>query len=519
MMRRFVGALAGVLFAALWFLLLAPVAVGGPASYIIVSGISMEPTLHAGDLAVLQKRWSYQAGDIIGFRVPGGTVIHRIIGGSQATGFVTQGDNKAGPDPWQPRPPDILGRMWLRIPGAGRLIVALRQPHSFAALCAAAALLVLDEPRPKKRRKRGRGVRLVHAIVPRSVAAIEALKALSATFAALALILAGMALYSFRMPVSATVNEESVRYSHTGSFSFAVHTLPSELYPDGTVGPVSPPASGITGTVETLPVFTRLARSLSLDYTYALQCPEECDVQGEIRSDLVIKAGETWVRTLALGAPAPFAGPHAVAHADVDFSRVISLTDAIERETGYNPGVYELSVVPTVRIWGNIGAHKIDDTYAPAFVIRFGASQISLDPELRRSEARGITEQVTKPQRLSLLSMSLPVASVRRFSLIGLVVSALLAGLLAAAPFLGAGRGEASKIQARYGAMLVSVARVHWDGVHRVEVASMEDLARLAKRDGNVICHQASGQGSHLYFVLDGQVVYEYTVSEPAEKE
>jgi signal peptidase len=117
-----------------WFLLLRPGVLGGPASYVMVSGQSMEPTLHGSDLAVLQKRSDYRPGDIVAFRVPegepgeGGMIIHRIVGGNAEEGYIVQGDNKERPDFWRPRPDDILGKMWFGIPGGGHFLAFLRQP-------------------------------------------------------------------------------------------------------------------------------------------------------------------------------------------------------------------------------------------------------------------------------------------------------------------------------------------------------------------------------------------------------
>src|ERR1700761_7485461 len=73
----FVGAL-------LWFCL--PQALGGRAGWVLVSGTSMLPHLHTGDLVLVEHRSNYRLGDVIAYRVPKGqigaghVVIHRIIG-------------------------------------------------------------------------------------------------------------------------------------------------------------------------------------------------------------------------------------------------------------------------------------------------------------------------------------------------------------------------------------------------------------------------------------------------------
>ena len=96
-----------------------------PAKYVIVSGHSMEPTMHTGDVAFVIRHGSYRRGDVVAYRVPdgepgaGGIVIHRVIGGSAAVGYATRGDNRAARDIWRPKPDDMIGAMAFQIPRAG----------------------------------------------------------------------------------------------------------------------------------------------------------------------------------------------------------------------------------------------------------------------------------------------------------------------------------------------------------------------------------------------------------------
>lgn len=147
-----------------WFVLLRPVALGGPAGYQIISGHSMEPLLHTGDLVVTQSASTYAVGDLIAFHVPAGQpgagsiVIHRIVSGDGASGFVVKGDNKPAPDSWQPKASDVIGRSWIALPGSGDVLLTLRRPIVLGALAAgvfAFWFLMSDVRVPRWRRKRG----------------------------------------------------------------------------------------------------------------------------------------------------------------------------------------------------------------------------------------------------------------------------------------------------------------------------------------------------------------------------
>lgn len=163
MMKRTANLVAVLAFAALvvaWVFLLRPASLGGPVSYVIVSGHSMEPTLHTNDLAVVRKQSAYGENDVIAFHVPegepgaGATIIHRIVGGASEDGFVVQGDNKESPDPWRPTNKDVLGKVWFHLPGGGGLLSWLREPLNAGLLAGLFAMLMVLSP--AKQRTGGR---------------------------------------------------------------------------------------------------------------------------------------------------------------------------------------------------------------------------------------------------------------------------------------------------------------------------------------------------------------------------
>jgi signal peptidase len=99
---------------------------GGPAGYVMVTGVSMEPTIDDGDFVLTRAQDRYEIGDIVAFDVDGSVVIHRIIGGSGEPGFVMQGDHNDSKDSWHPTTQDVLGKRWVHIPGLGGILQQLR---------------------------------------------------------------------------------------------------------------------------------------------------------------------------------------------------------------------------------------------------------------------------------------------------------------------------------------------------------------------------------------------------------
>ncbi|MDX6486049.1 MAG: signal peptidase [Gaiellaceae bacterium] len=152
---------AGIAFAVLvclfWAQYLRPASLGGNASYVLVSGKSMEPRYHTGDLVLVERHSSYHAGQVVAYRVPkgdalaGAQVIHRIIGGDAKHGFKVRGDNRTAMDVWRPKAGDIVGAKALRIPNAILALQFLRSPvflGLLAAIFAFVHILARDEKKP-----------------------------------------------------------------------------------------------------------------------------------------------------------------------------------------------------------------------------------------------------------------------------------------------------------------------------------------------------------------------------------
>src|SRR5712691_9902245 len=119
-----------------------------------VDGVSMRPTLEAGDMVVLQfvNISAIRVGDLIVFNEPtfdgcvDFTIIHRVVAKASDGGLITQGDNRAtNPVPDEPSGGPyihqrcLVGRVIFVIPYLERLADLLPYPTNYVL----AALIIL----------------------------------------------------------------------------------------------------------------------------------------------------------------------------------------------------------------------------------------------------------------------------------------------------------------------------------------------------------------------------------------
>ncbi len=105
----------------LWWFFLAPTAIGGPATYAIVAGTSMQPMLQPGDL-VVAHRGDYSLGDVALFTVGSGLVVHQLVSGDSTAGWRTKGIHNSWIDPGRTTTEAIRGQFWFAVPKFGLVL-------------------------------------------------------------------------------------------------------------------------------------------------------------------------------------------------------------------------------------------------------------------------------------------------------------------------------------------------------------------------------------------------------------
>jgi len=542
-MRRWatrLGAMAVPVMLVIGWVLFAPAQVGGRATYLMTEGVSMLPTYHGGDLVVLHREATYEIGDVIAYADPNiGEVFHRIVG-REGDKFVMKGDNNSHEDVFRPTPSEILGRLWLSIPGGGNLLLAARQPPAAAGLSGGAVLLATlpiagkvrgrrrllrkrpDAPSPQGRPGNGGG-----ADVLGPVGQVTAMLVALATAIAI-----GGLILGFSQPLDRQVGV-NLKYAQSGRFDYAAANAPLGVYDSGTAQ---------TGD----PIYRRLTPAVSFrfDYRFASTAPAELSGTAALHAEL--RAPNGWTRVVPLQGPGEFKGNTATVSGTLDLNQVQSMIDLYHQQTGTgssDPVQFNLDIVPVIKVGGSLGGTPMAQTYAPVLSLQYGYDQMSMSQaalpttgssaaSIEPSSDGLLASTVTEPNTLNLLLVSPAVATVRTASLLELPAAALLILLLVALGLRARSADESVRIQARYAHLIVALrGSAIADSGQTFDVETIEDLVRVADREGRMVLHETRGSdhpcyvqdaaanyrcSEHIYYVQDADATYRYrTVDRP----
>ncbi len=499
----------------------APVALGGSTTYVVTEGVSMRPRFHTGDLAVVRSQNSYHVGEIVAYysKAFHTVVLHRIIGRAGAR-YVFKGDNNNFVDFEHPAASQLIGALWLHIPGVGATLESVRSPALIGGLVALGTLLFAGGVFTRRQRRRRRQARAsVGPPTPATASPLRSLEPVAGILSSLMLALVAflmLGLLAFTHPASRSV-PVAVHYEQNGTLSYTAHAAPGPTYANDLA---------VTGD----PLFTRVLRSAEMRYAYEFQAPGSHALAGEASLYAEVVSTSGWKTTLELGHPISFHGGRVVISAPLDLTSLLALVHSVQLTTGVS-GTDTLTVLPRVRIGGSVSTLPLHTTFAPQ--IKFTLTSLELQPiapasvtatestpppdEFAQSTPGSVTGKRTQPLALSLGVARMAVSTARAIALggIAVVILALLAVLAFPRP---KARDEAASIRSRYDRLIVPVARVsQLPGVSVIDVADMESLVRIAEHYDRSILQESSAAGD-AFWVTDesGQFRYTLGASKPA---
>jgi signal peptidase I len=513
--RSMKQAIYGVLLCAtiVAWVFLAPTQLGGPVSYVMTHGISMEPVHHEGDLVVVREAPEYEVGDIVAYRSSelDAIILHRIIG-REGDAYVFKGDNNDWIDSERPTRADLIGEEWLTIAGGGKFLTQLREPRKAAFLAGLIAVFsfgLFGEKGRKRRVTLARAPkRLGSLIFPRgaSSTAMAVCGGLAVAFALL-----GMA--ALLRPDMRTVPAE-IAYRSEGSFSYSA---------DAPVGPVYSEAKVLTGQ----PLFLKVVDNVRFRFDYTFATEAEHDVTGTIGLQAILSDDFGWTRSFELASPKPFKKSAAHIAGDFDLREVGQLIDDLATSTGLPRASYDLKLVPTVTLTGTVDGRPLNELFAPPLAFDLDPYSLRLppaaapdptviaagSPDRLRPVQEGVVETTrSEPNTMKLLRFDLPVVDLRNIAALGLLICiGLLMASMAAQIRAEDFDNEVDLIGARFKELLVPVRSFKRDEAHAtVEVTEVDALVRLAEQHERMILHRNDGDGMHSYFVEGDRCVYQY---------
>jgi signal peptidase I len=496
----------------LW-LLFAPSQLGGSIDYVIIRGVSMEPRLHAGDLAILHRADTYQVGDVVGYQsgLLHQFVLHRIVA-KKGDKLLFKGDHNNFVDSYVPTKHDVAGRLWFDLPRAGLPIRWLHVPLHAALLGGVIALLAGGGGAAEARRKRRRdGAGTAQERLARSPSGqldgfgddlwLVAAPALFVVMFAL------LGLAAFTHARTRTITDPAA-YLQAGSYSYSASVPASSVYPKGVVRPNDP-------------IYASLVQRLRIAVRYRFSSTHAHSVDGKISLRATVRNADGWRAPIAISPPRRFTGDSAAAAVTIGTKRIYDQMQAFARDTGITSGSFWLDVVPRVTLHGDVAGRPIVSPAALA-PLTFTVSTESLALAQQPSTSGTVGASTSNPLAAELPgSMQLRVpATLELLRLrIGLdrakevgVAGATLALLVCLAAFSRARKrrraGELTRILRRYGSWIVPVESP-LVGPKVVDVSSMESLGRLAEHYERAILHEEHARG-HTFALEEAGTLFRY---------
>jgi signal peptidase I len=471
-----------------WFF--APLQLHGHTGYTIVSGISMEPHVHDGDLVLIHEQSNYKPGAVVAYRSrTEGIVLHRVVRITPDGEYIFRGDNNVVDDP-PVAVQDLIGQRWLRIPKAGAAMLWVRKPWHEILLVAIVLLLSGISSVSSRRR---RPVPAAGEDPPeRRARRVPASNAL--LVAGILLALAGGAWIVARNTPT-TRSALDTHLFHESARLAASATVPrSSVYPDGKVHPDDA-------------VFTRVVHSLDVAVDYGLTSALPAHADGTLALLMTERSDNGWHPTKILArVPLSATSGHAAATIDLDaLQRTRALVDS---ETGVRTSDFTVTFTGQVTMRGHAGSTPISSRFAPTLVYTLDGNRLlpmdATRPTVHTHDGSGI---VSVPNTFHLGFVSVSVTRARLLAGWAAIVAVLC--VLGALVLLRAHHDEPSRIAWRYRDWLVPITQFPPTTGTITDVGEFEALVQLADRHNKSILHLDEGD-EHVYLVKENGGYYRY---------
>ena len=494
---RWLRALGLIVLGVLTWFMFAPAAVGGPVTYLVTHGNSMEPRVVQGDLVVVRSSGRYAVGDAVAYYSDQLRVIafHRIAAISPEGRYTFKGDNNSWLDPDKPTVEALFGKEWLHIPRGGIWLRRIANPVNLGALVF--MLLILSSAAEAKNGRRSHRRRRMPddssgkaVFAPWWTTLAPATRTLFTASAAAAAIGLLLTFFTFTRPttVSATTTSGGSSSGATVTFSYSAEVTPSAAYQKSQVK--SP-----------TPIFRTQINDVKVNYAYQGQ-------SGTISTIARLSTGSGWSWDLALAEPQTFDANDFAGGVTLNLEEIYKIAARGAKATGLPADTLTVSVIPTIQTDQGSWQPKLDLNLGPQTMTLAGdEASLTVKQDAAQSETTTTTQVANK-------IFGIPVTLLRLGSIL-----LLIGGLVGLTLAYLAGRRqppirESEMIRLQYGSLIVPVSEAPKIKGMVIDVPDIDSLAKLAQRYVLLIL-MAHVNGMDVFIVQDEEVAYRY-VSRPA---
>jgi signal peptidase I len=490
--------LVSLLFLFLAWVTFAPTQLGGPVTYVIVDGNSMEPGFHLGDLLLVRKEPSYQVGDAVTYQNAEleRYVFHRIIK-TEFGRYILKGDNNPWIDSYYPSQNEIIGKLWIHLPKLGLAVKWIRIPLHMGLITGLLGgllmiSLILKSPEDKNKTNQ----------VPALFLGKQEFTAY--VLGAICLVFLALSIISFTRPLNRTA--DGISYQQSGSFFYSAAGTPG-IYDTDTV------RSGE-------PIFPKLTCFLNVGFTYNLLGLSTQQISGTHQLYArILDEQSGWQRTIQLKPETAFNGSTFFTAAAVDICQVNSLVGLVEQETGLHPNTYTLEIIDHTVFTANLAGIQATDTFDPSLVFKFDKAHFYLESSNGKTDPLNTIKEGMagnpnlQANTFSILGIQVPVWVARMLSLLGFAFFLIGLSIIGANIYKETKQDQEALTKFKYGSILVDVYERNLTPTSvTIDVTSMDDLARLAERHGTMILHMVRNF-LHYYLVQSNGTTFRYVVS------
>lgn len=301
-------------------------------------------------------------------------------------------------------------------------------------------------------------------------------------------------------------------YEHIGGYNYTAELGPNVLYNKTTLRP----GEGR--------LYTEMVQNLSIAFQYIFTCDHRANVTCNYSVGMDLESASNWTKHFAI---APWRTMKSTGNANYSVSAQVNLTwfkeliDVIGKETGATATEYILKITPRTHITADTDFGPIDEWFLPTMEVRFSYRTLEGD----YISIEGLEHW--KPGKIGRTEVVQQEGSpVRRYASYAAFATSLTALLLTIRALVRMRRPEKPPVEDMIKPYREIIAGVSGKPSYRrnrtvIEMRSLDDLVKVSDELRKPILLEEKPASSpeekptHLFYVLDGLVRYEYTARPP----